>query len=51
MYAPKIERLMAAGVEIQQDDRGLTVSRCYVRDPFGNRIELVVDANAGFSVR
>ena len=43
------ERLTAAGVEIREDDSGLRVLRCYVRDPFGNRIELVDARDAGFS--
>ena len=30
---------------------GLPVARCYVRDPFGNRLELVDAADAGFSAR
>ena len=29
----------------------LPVARCYVRDPFGNRLELVDAADAGFSAR
>jgi catechol 2,3-dioxygenase-like lactoylglutathione lyase family enzyme len=43
--------LAAAGIAIEEDDSGLPVARCYVRDPFGNRIELVDAADAGFSVR
>jgi len=43
--------LAAAGVAIEEDDSGLSVARCYVRDPFGNRIELVDAADAGFSER
>ena len=34
-------RLAANGVEIVEDDSGLALRRCYVADPFGNRIELV----------
>lgn len=45
------ERLTAAGVAIQDDDSGLPVARFYVRDPFGNGIELVDAADAGFSAR
>jgi catechol 2,3-dioxygenase-like lactoylglutathione lyase family enzyme len=45
------ERLTAAGVAIQDDDSGLPIARCYVRDPFGNRIELVDATDAGFSAR
>jgi catechol 2,3-dioxygenase-like lactoylglutathione lyase family enzyme len=44
-------RLAAAGVAIEEDSSGLDVRRCYVRDPFGNRIELVDVADAGFSRR
>lgn len=43
--------LDAAGVAIEEDDSGLAVRRCYVRDPFGNRIELVDARDAGFSER
>ena len=35
------EALGASGVPIEDDDSGLPVRRCYIRDPFGNRIELV----------
>jgi catechol 2,3-dioxygenase-like lactoylglutathione lyase family enzyme len=44
-------RLREAGVDVVDDDSGLPVDRCYVRDPFGNRIELVASADAGFSLR
>ena len=40
---------MRAGVAIEEDDSGLPVARCYIRDPFGNRIELVDERDAGFS--
>jgi catechol 2,3-dioxygenase-like lactoylglutathione lyase family enzyme len=43
--------LEVAGVAVAEDDAGLPVARCYVRDPFGNRIELVDAADAGFSAR
>jgi catechol 2,3-dioxygenase-like lactoylglutathione lyase family enzyme len=43
--------LSGLGVEVEDDDSGLPVARCYVRDPFGNRIELVDAADAGFSAR
>jgi catechol 2,3-dioxygenase-like lactoylglutathione lyase family enzyme len=43
--------LGAAGVATEDDDSGLAVRRCYVRDPFGNRLELVDAADAGFSLR
>jgi catechol 2,3-dioxygenase-like lactoylglutathione lyase family enzyme len=45
------EVLTAAGVVVDEDDSGLPVRRCYVRDPFGNRIELVDARDAGFSER
>jgi catechol 2,3-dioxygenase-like lactoylglutathione lyase family enzyme len=34
-------RLGAAGVEVRWDDEIPGVRRCYVADPFGNRLELV----------
>jgi catechol 2,3-dioxygenase-like lactoylglutathione lyase family enzyme len=43
------DALTQAGVAIEDDDSGLAVRRCYVRDPFGNRIELVDARDAGFS--
>jgi len=43
--------LVGAGVAIEDDDSGLPVARCYIRDPFGNRIELVDARDAGFSER
>jgi hypothetical protein len=42
-------RLEAAAVEVTDDDAGLGIARFYVREPFGNRIELVDAAYAGFS--
>ena len=42
-------RLIGAGVEPIDDDSGLPVDRCYVMDPFGNRLELIDAADAGFS--
>jgi catechol 2,3-dioxygenase-like lactoylglutathione lyase family enzyme len=44
-------RLADAKVDIEEDDSAIGVRRCYVRDPFGNRIELVDAADAGFSTR
>jgi catechol 2,3-dioxygenase-like lactoylglutathione lyase family enzyme len=44
-------RLAAAGVTTTADDSGMPVSRCYLQDPFGNRIELVDARDAGFSAR
>ncbi len=43
------EVLVAAGVSIEEDDSGLPVRRFYVRDPFGNRIELDDARDGGFS--
>ena len=43
--------LAAAGVAIEEDDSELPVRRCYIRDPFGNRIELDDARDAGFSER
>ena len=43
------EALAEAGVPIEDDDSGLPVRRCYLRDPFGNRIELVDARDAAFS--
>ena len=43
------DALAAAGVTIEEDDAKLPVSRCYIRDPFGNRIELDDERDAGFS--
>lgn len=43
------ERLTTAGMTITEDDSGLPVERCYVNDPFGNRIELLDASDAGFS--
>jgi catechol 2,3-dioxygenase-like lactoylglutathione lyase family enzyme len=40
--------LAAADVAIDEDDSGLPVRRCYVRDPFGNRIELIDERDGGF---
>jgi catechol 2,3-dioxygenase-like lactoylglutathione lyase family enzyme len=43
------QALTAAEVPIEEDDSGLPVRRCYIHDPFGNRIELVDARDAGFS--
>lgn len=45
------ERLAMTGIAVGGDDSGLPVARRYVRDPFGNRLELVDAADAGFSTR
>jgi catechol 2,3-dioxygenase-like lactoylglutathione lyase family enzyme len=44
------EALGWAGIAIEEDDSGLAVTRFYVRDPFGNRLELIDIADAGFSI-
>jgi len=43
------EVLGTAGIAIEDDDSDLPVARCYIRDPFGNRIELDDERDAGFS--
>jgi predicted enzyme related to lactoylglutathione lyase len=45
------ERLTAAGVDIEADDSDLPVARFHIRDPFGNRLELIDRWDAGFSTR
>ena len=35
------DRLIAAGLEVRPDTELPGVRRCYVDDPFGNRIELI----------
>jgi catechol 2,3-dioxygenase-like lactoylglutathione lyase family enzyme len=44
-------RLAANELVVEDDDSGLPVRRCYVADPFGNRIELVDARDAGFTER
>jgi catechol 2,3-dioxygenase-like lactoylglutathione lyase family enzyme len=44
-------RLEEAGVATRDDDTDLGVARCYAEDPFGNRLELVDAADAGFTER
>jgi catechol 2,3-dioxygenase-like lactoylglutathione lyase family enzyme len=41
--------LEAAGVPVIDDPAGVPVHRFYIRDPFGNRIELVDVRDRGFS--
>ena len=43
-YDELLAKLAAAGVEARPDDSIPGVSRCYVDDPWGNRLELVADA-------
>ncbi|HEY1263681.1 MAG TPA: VOC family protein [Terriglobales bacterium] len=40
-YAALVERLEAAGAEVIPDDANPGATRCYIHDPFGNRIELI----------
>jgi SAM-dependent methyltransferase len=40
-----------SSTEVMEDDSALEVARFYVRDPFGNRIEIVAAADAGFTLR
>ncbi len=44
-------RLNEAGAEIVEDASIADVHRFYTSDPFGNRIELVHEADRGFTVR
>jgi catechol 2,3-dioxygenase-like lactoylglutathione lyase family enzyme len=41
--------LTAARVDITEDTSGFPVRRCYVADPFGNRIELIDSRDGGFT--
>jgi catechol 2,3-dioxygenase-like lactoylglutathione lyase family enzyme len=43
--------LAAAGTRMAEDETGMELRRLYVEDPFGNRIELVEAADAGFTAR
>jgi catechol 2,3-dioxygenase-like lactoylglutathione lyase family enzyme len=40
-YDELLARLRAAGIEVAEDDSLASVRRCYVLDPWGNRLELV----------
>jgi catechol 2,3-dioxygenase-like lactoylglutathione lyase family enzyme len=40
-YGALTAKLCAAGVETAADDNNPGVTRCYIHDPFGNRIELI----------
>ena len=40
-YDELLDRLRAAGVEVVEDETIPGVRRCYVADPWGNRLELV----------
>jgi catechol 2,3-dioxygenase-like lactoylglutathione lyase family enzyme len=39
-YGELLERLQTAGVRVTPDDRIAGVERCFVSDPWGNRLEL-----------
>jgi catechol 2,3-dioxygenase-like lactoylglutathione lyase family enzyme len=43
-YDALVERLRGAGVAVDADDTIPGVRRCFVHDPFGNRIELLAAA-------
>ncbi len=40
-YDALTAKLRAAGVAVEPDDNNPGVTRCYIHDPFGNRIELI----------
>jgi catechol 2,3-dioxygenase-like lactoylglutathione lyase family enzyme len=40
-YDALVARLLAAGVEVKNDESIPRVRRCHISDPFGNRIELI----------
>jgi catechol 2,3-dioxygenase-like lactoylglutathione lyase family enzyme len=42
-YAALTVRLRGAGIETIADDNNPGVARCYIHDPFGNRIELICE--------
>lgn len=42
-------RLAAHHVEVFEDEHEIPIQRCYVDDPFGNRIELIDVRDAGFT--
>lgn len=43
------ERLKSSGVAVKEDDSVVGVHRSYAADPFGNRLEFIEDADAGFT--
>ncbi len=45
------QRLQASGVAVDWSAGALPARRCYLEDPFGNRIELVEARDAGFTGR
>ena len=40
-----------AGVTVIDDDSGFRARRCYIDDPFGNRIELIDARDGGFTAQ
>jgi catechol 2,3-dioxygenase-like lactoylglutathione lyase family enzyme len=42
-YDALVGRIRAAGVSVTDDDALDGVRRCYIADPFGNRIELIAE--------
>jgi catechol 2,3-dioxygenase-like lactoylglutathione lyase family enzyme len=42
-YEALTAKLRDAGIGVEADDNNPGVTRCYVHDPFGNRIELISD--------
>ncbi len=40
-YEALIAKLRQAGVDVIPDENNPGVTRCYIHDPFGNRIELI----------
>lgn len=40
-YEVLVRELAAAGVKAKPDDRLEGITRCYIADPFGNRLELI----------
>lgn len=40
-YSRLLTTLQAAGISMEEDDNYPGVRRCYIHDPFGNRIELI----------
>jgi catechol 2,3-dioxygenase-like lactoylglutathione lyase family enzyme len=43
-YDNFLARLRAAGIAVTDDDAIDGVRRCYIADPFGNRIELIAES-------
>lgn len=47
-YEGLVARIRSAGFEVVQDSANPGVTRCYVYDPFGNRLELIREAGSDF---